>query len=153
MRRTDIPATTPDGSGLRVAVVVAAFNPEITDGLRQGALEALETAGVDSVTIVTVPGALELPIVAARLADSHDAVVAAGAVIKGETDHYEHVAAQASAGLMQVSISTGTPVGNALLTVREVGHALERSAPGPHNKGGEAARVAVQTAVLLRTFD
>lgn len=149
MRRTDLPAPPPDGSGLRVAVVVAEFNPDITEGLRDGAIALLQEAGVAEVAVVGVPGALELPLVAARLAETHDAVVVAGAVIKGETDHYEYVAAAASTGLMEVSLRTGTPVGNALLTVHDVEHARARSAPGPLNKGAEAAAAAVRTARLL----
>lgn len=140
----------PDGHGLRVAVVIAAFNEAITAGLRDGAVEFLTEAGVDHITEVTVPGALELPIVVAKLASNHDAVVAIGTVIQGETDHYEHVATQASAGLMQVGLTTGVPVGNALLTVREMEHAVARSRPGPHNKGAEAAAAALQTVRVLR---
>lgn len=143
----------PDGHGLRVAVVVAAFNEEITTGLRDGAVEFLTEAGVEHITEVTVPGALELPIVAARLAVDHDAVVAIGAVIQGETDHYEHVATQASAGLMQVGLARGVPIGNALITVRELEHAVARSRPGPHNKGAEAAAAALQTVHVLREID
>jgi 6,7-dimethyl-8-ribityllumazine synthase len=140
----------PDGTGLAVGVVVATFNEAITEPLAAGALERLDELGVSSVTVVRVPGALEVPVVAKALAGSNDAVIAVGAVIEGETDHYEHVATQASAGLMQVSLDTGVPVGSAVLTVRSAAHAVERSRPGPGNKGAEAAEAAVIAANALR---
>lgn len=140
----------PDVTGMRIAIAVAMFNGRVTDGLRQGAMRWLHEAGVDDVTVVEVPGAFELPIVSRRLAMSHDAVVALGAVILGETDHYDHVAHRASEGLQQVMLETDTPVAFGVLTVRDVGHALARSAPGSDNKGAEAAEAAVRTAALLR---
>jgi 6,7-dimethyl-8-ribityllumazine synthase len=97
-----------------------------------------------------VPGAFELPLVARALCATHDAVVALGAVILGETDHYEHVAHRASEGLQRVMLETGTPVAFGVLTVREPEQALQRAAPGPANKGAEAAEAAVRTALLLR---
>ncbi len=139
-----------DGTGLAVGVVVATFNEAITEPLADGALERLAALGVTSVTVVRVPGALEVPVVAKALARSNDAIIAVGAVIEGETDHYEHVATQASAGLMQVSLDTGVPVGSAVLTVRSAAHAVERSRPGPGNKGAEAAEAAVIAANALR---
>lgn len=142
--------TGVDGSGLTVGVVVATFNEGVTGPLAQGAIDRLRELGIEEPTVVRVPGALELPVVAAALAADHDAVVAVGAVIEGETDHYHHVATQASAGLMRVSIDHGIPVGNALLTVRSAAHAIDRSRPGPGNKGAEAAEAAVATAVALR---
>ncbi len=144
--------TDVDGSGLTVGVVVATFNEGVTAPLAQGAIDRLRELGTNEPTVVRVPGALELPVVAAALAADHDAVVAVGAVIEGETDHYHHVATQASAGLMRVSIDHGIPVGNALLTVRLAAHAIDRSRPGPGNKGAEAAEAAVATAVALRTL-
>lgn len=139
-----------DGAGLRVGVVVATFNEAITEPLARGAIEHLEALGVPDITVVRVPGALEVPMVAKALADGHDALVAIGAVIEGETDHYEHVATQTSAGLMQVSLETGTPVGSAVLTVRSAAHAVDRSRPGPGNKGAEAAEAAVIAANALK---
>lgn len=132
------------GEGRTIGVVVAAFNRVVTDGLLEGALEALEQAGTDTVTVVRVPGSLEIPLVARRLIDKgHDAVIAVGAVIKGETDHYAYVAEQSIAGIMDVSLSTGVPVGNAILTVTEFEHARDRSLPGPANKGFEAAKAVL----------
>jgi 6,7-dimethyl-8-ribityllumazine synthase len=90
-------------------------------------------------------------LIAAHLLDNgYDAVVALGAVIEGETDHYEHVAARASEGLMQVMLSRGKPVAFGILTVREEMQALARSQPGPGNKGAEAAAAAVETAIVIR---
>jgi len=137
--------------GLKVGVVVATFNEAVTAGLLQGALEALAAAGAPEPTVVRVAGSFELPVVARALAEGgYDCVVALGAVIKGETDHYEHVATQAIAGLRQVAVATGVPVGLGVLTTRWVDQARARSLPGPGNKGAEAALAAVRTADALR---
>lgn len=138
---------------LRVAVVTAAFNADITGPLREGAFQALRAAGVSNVVDLEVAGALELPVLAKVLARTCDAVIAIGAVIEGETDHYVHVSTQTSAGLMQVSIETGVPIGNAVLTVREYEHARERSLPGPGNKGAEAVQAALQAVAAIRSLD
>jgi 6,7-dimethyl-8-ribityllumazine synthase len=135
-----------DPAGLRVAVVVSTYNPGVTDGLLKGALDVLTDA---EVVVARVPGAFELPIVAKALAPDHDAVVALGAVVKGETDHYEHVAREASNGLQRVALETGVPIGFGLLTVERLEHALARSGPDDNNKGREAAEAAVRTARLL----
>ncbi len=141
------------GAGLRVAVAVSTFNESITAGLRTGALEALAAAGVEEVTVVEAPGAFELPVLARALAEcGHDAVVALGAVILGETDHYEHVATQCAAGLRRVSIDTGVPVTFGVLTTRDVSLARERSLPGAGNKGTEAAEAAIMAANALRVI-
>jgi 6,7-dimethyl-8-ribityllumazine synthase len=139
-----------DGTGLSVGVALSTFNETITGPMLDAVLETLEAHGVSDVTVVKVPGALELPVIARALTRSNDAVVAVGAVVEGETDHYEHVATQGSAGLMQVAIATGVPVANALLTVREVKHAIDRSRPGPGNKGAEAAEAALIAARAIR---
>jgi 6,7-dimethyl-8-ribityllumazine synthase len=140
-----------NGKGLRIGIAMATFNRVITDGLLTGAMSALAEADVEEVTVVRVPGALEVPLVAQRLARTGmDAVVAIGAVIEGETDHYAHVATQASEGLRQVALETGVPVANAVLTVREFEHARDRSLPGQANKGYEAARAAVATVNALK---
>lgn len=143
----------PDVDGMRVAIAVATFNRPVTSGLREGAVSWLQAAGIEDITIVEVPGAFELPIVSRRLAATHDAVVALGAVILGETDHYDHVAHRASEGLQQVMLETDTPVAFGVLTVREPGQAAARSAPGSDNKGAEAAEAAVRTAALLRDLE
>ena len=135
-----------DGTGLSLGIVLSTFNEDITGGLLEGALAACEQMGIDSTVVVRVSGALEIPVVAKHLAAHHDAVVAIGAVIEGETDHYHHVATQTSAGIMLVSVETGVPVANAVLTVRSYDHARERSLPGPGNKGAEAVEAAVRAA-------
>lgn len=146
------PEDEVDGSGLRIAVAWATFNEQVTAGMRDGAVDWLQRAGVAAPTVVAVPGAFELPLVARALAARHDGVVAIGAVILGETDHYEHVAHRTSEGLQQVMLETGKPVAFGVLTVREVDHALRRSAPGPENKGAEAAEAVVRTVLVLRAI-
>lgn len=136
--------------GLRIGVVVAMFNEPITSGLKAGALEFLKESGATEVRVVDVPGAFELPLFAQRLARAgYDAVVCLGAVIEGDTDHYEHVAHRASEGLMRVQLDTGVPIAFGILTVRDVHAAVARSQPGPENKGREAAMAAVQAARAL----
>ena len=140
----------PDASGLRIAVATATFNESVTSGLKAGALDWLRSAGAVHVTEADVAGAFELPLVAGALTADHDGVVALGAVIEGETDHYDHVAHRASEGLMRVMLNTGVPVSFGILTVRDPAHAIDRSMPGPRNKGAEAAAAAVETALLLK---
>jgi 6,7-dimethyl-8-ribityllumazine synthase len=131
-------------SQLRIGIAVAEFNQVITSALLEGAMAVL---GDHEVVLERVPGAWELPLAAKRLAESGvDAVVAIGAVIEGETDHYRFIATEATRGLMDVMISTGVPLGNAVLTVRHLEHARERSALGPGNKGSEAAEAAIAMA-------
>jgi 6,7-dimethyl-8-ribityllumazine synthase len=153
-RRDTATSGHPDARGLRVAVVRAGFHPEVADGLLSGALQALREMGAadEAVTVADVPGAFELPLAARAAARSgrFDAVVALGAVIRGETDHYEHIAREATAGLAAVARETGVPVGFGLLTVGDLGQARARSAPGPGNKGAEAARAAVAMVHVLR---
>jgi 6,7-dimethyl-8-ribityllumazine synthase len=146
-RRDDRSGSPLDPTGLRVGVAVATFNSEITDGLLAGALTVLEGADV---TVARVPGSFELPLVAQALIESGaDAVVALGAVVEGETDHYEHIAREAARGLQDVMVKTGVPVAFGVLTVRDVEHARARSRPGPGNKGAEAAEAAVRTVRSL----
>jgi len=140
-----------DGRGLKIGVAVASFNAFVTDGLLQGALAALAAAGVDDPIVLRVAGAFELPVGARALVEAGcDGVVALGAVIKGETDHYEHVATQTIAGLQAVAVQTGVPVGLGVLTARKAEHARARALPGPANKGAEAAEAALQAAKALR---
>ncbi len=136
-----------DATGLRIGIAVAAYNREITEGLLAGAESVLAGAEVE---VVWVSGAFELPVVAqALIANGCDAVVALGAVVAGETDHYEHISRESVRGLQEVMLRSGVPVGLGVLTVREVVHAKERSVPGPANKGREAAEAAVRTVRLL----
>ena len=141
------------GDGLRVAVITSRFNDLVTDRLRAGCLDGLTRHGVDpdSITEVSVPGALELPLAAQRLAASGevDAVVCVGAVIRGSTDHHIHVGGQCAAGLARVQLDTGVPVVFAVLTTDDVGAALERAGGKMGNKGFEAAATAVEMVDLL----
>ncbi len=138
----------------RVGVVAAAFNQPITDPLLEGAVAELERRGVDDIVVMRVPGALELGVAASRLIRAGcEAVVAIGAVIEGETDHYEIVTRESARALTEVALSTGVPVTNAVLAVRTYSHAVERSRPGPGNKGVEAAAAAFETAALLAAVD
>jgi 6,7-dimethyl-8-ribityllumazine synthase len=148
------PSQRPDASGLRVLVLRSAFNEVVVEGLVQGALQALEEMGapVREVIVESVPGAFELPLAARCAANSgrFDAIVALGAVIKGETDHYEHIARECAAGLEAASRETGVPVGFGVLTVADEAQARARAAAGPGNKGAEAARAAVEMVHVLR---
>ncbi len=142
------------GEGIRVAVAASRFNELVTDRLVAGARDGLLRHGVDegSLTVVWAPGAFELPLVARRLAESgeHDAVVCVGAVIRGATDHYEHVAGQCAAGLGRVALDTGVPVVFGVLTTDTTEAALERAGGKLGNKGFEAAVTAIEMADLLR---
>ena len=144
----------PRGDGLRVAIVASRFNDLVTERLVAGARDGLVRHGVDpsSITEAWVPGALELPLVAQRLASSgdHDAVVCIGVVIRGSTDHYTHVATQCAAGLARVQLDTGVPVIFGVLTTETLDQALERAGAKLGNKGFEAATTAIEMADLLR---
>ena len=139
-----------DGAGLKVGVAVASFNETVTQGLLEGALSELKRLGVGDVVVGRVPGAWELPLACLALIDMGcQAVVAVGAVIKGETDHYEVIVENSAAGLRDVSVRAKVPVSNAVLTVQDLSQAIDRSSPGPGNKGAEAARAAVSMANFL----
>jgi len=138
----------------RYAIVVSRFNKEITSGLLSGAREALAEAGVrdDAVTVFQVPGAFEIPLAAKRAAESGEfaAVICLGCLIKGETMHFEYIADAASHGIMRVALDTGIPVAFGVLTTLTDAQAEERAAPGPGNKGREAAAAALDMARLVR---
>jgi 6,7-dimethyl-8-ribityllumazine synthase len=142
------------GAGCRFAIVVSRFNPEITEGLLAGAQRALAESqvGEANIVVVHVPGAFEIPAAASRLASSglYDAVITLGCLIKGETMHFEYIAGAVSQGIMQVSTTTGVPVAFGVLTAMTDEQAAERAAPGPGNKGREAALAAVEMATLFR---
>jgi 6,7-dimethyl-8-ribityllumazine synthase len=149
------PDVTVDGAGLRVAVVAASWHEQVMDGLVAGALRGLEDAGVGSPTLVRVPGTVELSVACARLAPRHDALVALGVVVRGGTPHFEYVCQGVTAGLTQVSVTTGVPVGFGVLTCDTTEQALDRAGlPGSsEDKGHEAATAAVATAVTLRDLE
>jgi 6,7-dimethyl-8-ribityllumazine synthase len=141
-------------AGFRFAIVVSRFNADVTDGLLTGARAALAEAGVrdDDITVVRVPGAFELPVTAGKLAGTgrFDAIICLGCVIKGDTMHFEYISAAASQGMMDVSTATGVPVAFGMLTALDEEQARVRSAPGPDNKGREAALAAIEMATLWR---
>jgi 6,7-dimethyl-8-ribityllumazine synthase len=146
------PTLAVDGRGLRVAVVAASWHDVVMGGLMEGARRGLEAAGVTDVVWVRVPGSFELPVAAARLAPSVDAVVALGVVIRGGTPHFDYVCEAATVGLTDVSVRTGVPVGFGVLTCDDEQQALDRAGlPGSsEDKGYEAAQAAVATVVALR---
>ena len=145
---------SPTAAGYRFAVVASRFNEDITNGLLNGALEALREASVGEgdVEVMRVPGAFELPVTALHLAESgrFDGVICLGCLIKGDTMHFEYIASAATQGIMDVAMRTGIPVAFGVLTTLTDAQAEERAAPGPGNKGREVALAAVEMAVLLR---
>lgn len=136
---------------LRIAIVVARFNEDVTRRLLRGALNALEERGVKDPDVLWVPGSLELPVTALALAEkgNHDAIVCLGCVIRGETYHFELVANQTAAGIMQVQLDTGVPVAFGVITTEDKEQALARSGP-KNNKGADAAEAAIEMANLMR---
>lgn len=148
----EVQGSAADGTGLRVAVVVSRFNSEVTERLLMGAVGALRAAGVaeDDLTVVRVPGAFEIPGTARRLAATHDAVVALGAVIRGETAHFEYVSQAVTDGLARLALEAPCPVGFGVLTTYSDEQALQRAGGIYGNKGAEAAEVALEMASLWR---
>ncbi len=141
------------GEGLRFALIVSRFNPEVTDGLRQGALVVLKKQRIPSnaIEVVEVPGAFEIPGVAQLMAQSNrfDAIICLGAVIRGETDHYTYICSEVSRGIGQVALEWGLPVIFGVLTTETVQQAIARSS-GTTNKGAEAALSAIEMGWLYR---
>jgi len=145
---------TPDGTGLRVGIACARFNGGITLRLLEGALEALADVGTDrrDITVAWAPGAFELPLVARAFAQAGrvDTVLCLGAVIRGETGHYDFVAGECATGIQQVQLGTGVPVVFGVLTTDTLEQALARSQPDETNKGRESALTGVEMVRLLR---
>ena len=140
-----------DGSGLHIGVAAARWNQAVTDRLVDGAVSRLRELGVEEITVLRVPGALELPLAAQKLAEAGcDGIVAIGTVVKGETDHYDIVVRESSHGVTMVALQTGVPVANAILAVRDYELAVDRAGSGDANKGGEAADAAVATALAFQ---
>lgn len=142
------------GAGLRLALVVSRFNEVVTSRLLAGARSALERHGVreEDVDVAWVPGSFELPMAAHGLAESHhyDAVVCLGTVIRGETPHFEFIAAEAARGIGQVARDTGVPITFGVLTPNTLEQALERAGGKVGNKGYDAAVNAIEMANLIR---
>ncbi len=145
-------ARLPAGSP-RIGIVLSRFNHDVGEGLLAGALRALREAAIDDthVTVVSVPGALETPLVLQRMAQSgdFDALVALGAVIRGETYHFEIVANESAAGVSSVALEFGIPIGNGILTCENDAQALSRM----DQKGYEAAQAALEIAALFDVLD
>lgn len=143
-----------DASGLKFAVVLARFNSFITDRLLAGALDALKRSGAtpENIEIVKVPGSWELPLTAKMLAatNRYAAIIALGAVIRGETPHFDQVANQASSGLAAVALETRVPVAFGVLTTNTVEQAIDRAGGKSGNKGYDAAITAIEMADLIR---
>jgi 6,7-dimethyl-8-ribityllumazine synthase len=143
-----------DATGMRIAIAVARFNRDITDALLDGAQRTLEKYGAAQVDVVWVPGAFELPLVARKLAVSGatDAVICIGAVVRGDTPHFEYVAGECAAGISRVTLDTGVPVVFGVLTVNTREQAFERLGGKEGHKGEEAAATAIEMVALLRAL-
>ena len=143
----------PSAHGRKIAVVAARFNDFIVASLLKGAQAAWLARGgaAADLTVVRVPGAFELPVVARRLAGSgrYDAVVALGCVIRGDTPHFDYVAGECARGLQLAGLETGIPVAFGVLTVETLEQALERAATTAGNKGGEAMESALEMAAVM----
>ena len=145
------------GEGLKIGLVVARFNEFITSRLLEGAEASLASHGVkdDDVTVASVPGSFELPLIAKKMTESgsYDAVICLGAVIRGETDHYEHVAGEAAKGVAAAAASTGVPVIFGVLTTDTVEQAINRAGGKQGNTGYNAGIAAIEMANLVRALD
>ncbi len=141
-----------DATHLRIGLVVSRFNDFITGELARGALEVLTQRGCteENIQVVKVPGAWELAIAAQQLARNCDAIVAIGAVIRGDTPHFEYVAGTAAESLARVSLDTGVPIAFGVLTTNDMQQAMDRAGGASGNKGAEAAEVAIELANLLQ---
>lgn len=140
----------PDGSGKKVAVAVARFNSRVTELMWQGCQAALAEHGVEDITLVRVPGAFELPLTSRWLVDcgQYDAVIALGAVVRGETAHFDFISAECTRGLGQVGLDSGIPVAFGVLTPENGEQAMERADPARKDKGREAALAALEMMAL-----
>lgn len=145
-----------DGSRLRVGVIAARFNETVSQRLLEGALDGLKRHGVADadVSVAWVPGAFEVPLAAERMASSgeFDALVCVGAVIRGETAHFDYVAGESAAGIAAASRKTGVPIANGILTTEDADQAVQRAGGKAGNKGFEAALAAIEMANLLATL-
>jgi len=154
--KTELKRAPFTAAGRRFAIVVSRWNHELTSRLAEGAIEALSGAGADMGDVETfwVPGAFELPMACQMAAESgdFDAVIALGVVIRGDTPHFDYVAGQAAAGIMQAALNTGIPVLFGVITADNTEQAVARSGKKEDNKGYEAALSAIEMAELSREF-
>jgi 6,7-dimethyl-8-ribityllumazine synthase len=155
--KTELDRSEVSAAGFRFAIVVSRWNSELTSRLADGAVEALRSCGAtdDAVDVFRVPGAFELPVVCLKTAKTgnFDAVIALGVVIRGETPHFEYVAGQAAAGILQASMQSGVPVMFGVVTADTSEQARSRCGERADNKGYEAALSAVEMVNLFREMD
>ena len=145
-----------EGKDCRIGLVVSKFNEFVTSRLTSAAVDTLKTQGVeeDHIETVRVPGAFEIPLVARYLARSkqYDAVICLGAVIRGQTPHFDYISAEMSRGIAQASGETGIPIIFGVLTTNTAEQALERSGESEKNRGADAARTAIEMATLMKSL-
>ena len=143
-----------DATGLRLAIAATRWHAEITDQLVARAVEAATACGIAEPAVIRVPGAVELPVVAAELARHHDAVACLGAVVRGGTPHFDYVCDAVTYGLTRVALDAGTPVGNGVLTCDTMAQARDRSGAvgSAEDKGWDAVLAALETALVLRSL-
>jgi 6,7-dimethyl-8-ribityllumazine synthase len=141
-----------DASGVRLGIVASTWHREICDALLAGALKVAVDSGVDNPTVVRVLGAIEIPVVAQELARNHDAVIALGVVIRGQTPHFDYVCDAVTQGLTRVSLDSSTPVANGVLTTNNEEQALDRAGlpASVEDKGAQAAAAGLAAALTLR---
>jgi 6,7-dimethyl-8-ribityllumazine synthase len=141
-----------DASGLRVGIVASTWHPKICDALLAGARKAAAESGVDNPTVVRVLGAIEIPVVVQELARDHDAVIALGVVIRGETPHFDYVCDSVTQGLTRVALDASTPVANGVLTCNTEEQALARAGlpTSAEDKGAQATAAGLTAALTLR---
>ncbi len=143
-----------DATGLRFAIVASKFNGFVTNRLLTSCVQTLTKAGAkdNALEVVWVPGAFEIPLVARTLAKSgrFDAVICLGAVIRGDTPHFDYISAETSRGIMQAGLDASVPVVFGVLTTNTVAQAVERADPDKHNRGAEAAKTAIEMATVMR---
>lgn len=143
--------------GMRIAIVAARFNHFVVDKLLAGAVETLKTAGISSqdLDIVRVPGAFEIPLAAKKLAagKSYDAVITLGAVIRGDTPHFDYVCSECARGVTEAALDTGVPVLFGVLTCDDMEQAMDRAGGKHGNKGADAALAAIEMTDLLRKLE
>ncbi len=141
-----------DATGLRLAIVASTWHSEICDALLAGARKVASESGIDNPTVVRVIGAIEIPVIAQELARNHDAVVALGVVIRGQTPHFDYVCDAVTQGLTRVSLDSSTPVANGVLTTNNEEQALDRAGlpESAEDKGAQATGAALTTALTLR---
>jgi len=155
MNKSDVERIEPDlnGSGLRIGIVVGRFNEEVGESLLASCTAALTKNGVSAaaIRVVNVPGALEIPLALQKLANTgkYDALIALGAVIRGETYHFEIVANESASGITNVALDSGVPVANGILTTEDDDQAMARVS----QKGADCALAAIEMANLMKTLD